>query len=201
MTQVLDALAAVTALLRSALLGVGIVLGAVALADWAARTRRISPFNGFARFLRGSVDPRLAGIERQVVRAGGHPSATPMWALVAYVVVAALLLAALDIIAGLVRQAIFASSLGGVGFLFLVVRWTFAFLQFALLIRVISSWFPRMAASRWVRWSYGATEWMLRPLRGVIPSFGMVDITPIVAYFGLQVIEWLVTRVLFSGLA
>ncbi|MEO8624043.1 MAG: YggT family protein [bacterium] len=201
MIQVLDALAAVTALLRSALLGVGIVFGAVAVADWAARTRRISPFNGLARFLRGRVDPRLGGIERQVVRAGGHPSATPIWALVAYVVAGALLLAALDIVAGLVRQAISATALGGLGFLFLVVRWTFAFLQFALLIRVISSWFPRAGASRWLRWSYGATEWMLRPLRGLIPSLGMVDITPIVAYFGLQVVEWLVTRVLFSGLS
>jgi YggT family protein len=201
MIQVLAALAAVSALLRSVLLGVGLVFGAIALADWAARTRRISPFNGFSRFLRGSVDPRLSGIERQVVRAGGHPATTPVWALVAYVVLGALLLAALDIIAGLVRQAVYATSLGGMGFLFLIVRWTFAFLQFALLIRVISSWFPRAAGSPWMRWSYGTTEWMLRPLRGVIPSLGMVDITPIIAYFGLQVIEWLVTRVLFSGLS
>jgi YggT family protein len=201
MTQVLVALATLSAILRSVLLGVGIVFAAVATADWAARTRRVSPFSGVARFLRGSVDPRLAGIERQVLRAGGHPSTTPMWALVAYVVAAALLLAVLDMLVGLVREVLSATSLGGRGIVFLVVRWTFAFLQFALLVRVLSSWFPRAAGSPWLRWSHGATEWMLRPLGRVVPPLGMVDITPIVAYFGLRLLEWLVGLVLFPGLS
>jgi YggT family protein len=201
MNQALVALAALTAVLRSVLFGLGLVFAAVAIADWAARTRRINPFGGAARFLRGNIDPQLAGIERQVLRAGGHPSATPWWALVAYAVVAALLLAALDMIEGLVREMVFATAMGGRGFLVLVVRWTFAFLRCALLVRVVASWFPRAAGSPWLRWSFGATEWMLRPLRRVIPSFGMVDITPIVAYFALQLIEGLVSRVLFSGMA
>jgi YggT family protein len=200
MTQALVALAALTAVLRSVLLGLGLVFAAVATADWAARSRRINPFSGAARFLRGTVDPRLAGIERQVLRAGGHPSATPWWALVAYVVVAALLLAALDMLVGLVREMVFATAMGGTGFLFLIVRWSFAFLRLALLVRVVASWFPRAAETPWLRWSFGVTEWMLRPLRRVIPSFGMVDITPIVAYFALQLIEGLVRRVLFSGM-
>ena len=201
MTQALAALAALTAVLRSVLLGVGLVFAAVALTDWAARTRRINPFNGAARFLRSNVDPKLAGIERQVVHAGGHPSATPWWALVAYVVIAALLLAALDLIAGLIREMLFAAAMGGTGFLFLLVRWTFAALRFALLVRVLASWFPRAAGTPWLRWAFGATEWMLRPLRRVIPSFGMVDITPIVAYFALMLIEGVVSRVLSAGLS
>lgn len=201
MIQALVVVAALTAVLRSVLLGVGIVLAAVALADWSARTRRINPFGGAARFLRGTVDPRLAGIERQVLRVGGHQSATPWWALVAYVVGAAMLLAALDMIVGLMREVMFATAMGGRGFLFLLVRWTFSVLQFALLVRVLGSWFPRAAGTLWLRWSFGATEWMLRPLRRVIPAFGMVDITPIVAYFALQLIEGLVSRVLFSGMS
>ena len=201
MTQVLVALAALTAALRSVLLGVGILLAAIATVDWAARTRRINPFSGPARFLRGTIDPRLAGIERQVLRAGGHPSATPWWAVVAYVVVAALLLAALDMLVGVIREVAFASALGGTGILYLIVRWTFAFLRIALLVRVLASWFPRAAETTWVRWSFAATEWMLRPLRRVIPSFGMVDITPIAAYFILQLVEGLVSRVLFSGMS
>ena len=201
MTQVLVALAALTAALRSVLLGVGILLAAIATVDWAARTRRINPFSGPARFLRGTIDPRLAGIERQVLRAGGHPSATPWWAVVAYVVVAALLLAALDMLVGVIREVAFASALGGTGILYLIVRWTFAFLRIALLVRVLASWFPRATETTWVRWSFGATEWMLRPLRRVIPSFGMVDITPIAAYFILQLVEGLVSRVLFSGMS
>jgi YggT family protein len=51
----------------------------------------------------------------------------------------------------------------------------------------------RMQYSRWVRWSYPLTEWMLAPLRRVIPTIAMVDITPLVAWFGLGLLESLVT--------
>ena len=200
MNDVIFVIAAVTAVFRSVVLVGGVALAIIATADWAVRTRRINPFNGVARFMRARVDPRLAGVERQVIRVGGHPSATPWWALVVYVVVAALLLAALDMIVGMLREALLASTMGATGVLLLGLRWTFAFLRVALLIRVFGSWFPRVAASRWLRWSYGATEWMLRPLRRVIPTLGMVDITPIVAYFALQLVEGLLTRLLFPGM-
>ncbi len=182
------------------LLAGGVALAALATVDWAARTRRISPFGAPARFLRTHVNPRLGGVERQVVRAGGHPSSAPLWALVAYVVAAALLLAALDMLGGLVREVLFASETGGIGFVALAIRWAFAFLRLALLIRVLGSWLPQLASSKWLRWSFGATEWMLRPLRRVIPSFGMIDITPILAYFLLQLVEGLVGRVFLSGI-
>ena len=196
----LDALAVLSQLLRNVLLAGAAALAVVALLDWGVRTRRVSPFGGVARFMRARVDPRLAGLERQVVRAGGHPASTPWWALVAYVVLGALLLAAVDFVASLVREASFASSLGAAGVLLLVVGWTFGFLRFALLVRVIASWFPRLAAQWWVSWSYGATEWMLRPLRRVIPSVGVMDITPLVAYFALWLAEGIVTAVFRSFL-
>jgi YggT family protein len=200
MNDVLAAVPTVVLTLRSVMLAVGVVLAAIAAADWAVRTRRISPFSGIARFLRARVDPRLAGIERQVVRAGGHPASTPWWALVVYVVLAMLLVAAIGIAASLVRDALVATSAGTAGVLMLIVDWTFEFLRVALLVRVIASWFPALAYRRWISWSFGATEWMLRPLRRVIPSMGVIDITPIVAYFALQIVQWLTERLLFAGL-
>ena len=200
MPTLLGAVAMLTAFLRGAFLVGGVVLGAVAAADWAVRTRRLNPFGGVAPFLRARVDPQLAGIERRVLRAGGRPTATPLWALMAYVIAAMLVLAALEMLASLLRQAAFATSLGGGGLLLLAVRWTFGFLTFALLVRVIASWVPALGASRWVRWSFGATEWMLRPLRGLIPSLGVIDITPIVAYFALQLLQYLVETILLAAL-
>jgi YggT family protein len=199
MLQALSALATLTALLRSVFLVGGVALAVVAAADWAVRTRRLNPFGGVARFVRARIDPRIAGVERQVLRAGGRTTTTPWWALVLYAVVALLILAALDMIGALVRQAALATSLGGLGLLLLAVRWSFGFLQFALLVRVLSSWLPRLGASRWIRWSYGATEWMLRPLRNLIPSFGVIDVTPIVAYFALQLVQYLVESILFGA--
>jgi YggT family protein len=200
MNEALVVLAVVSGTLRPMLLFGGIAFAGVAMVDWAVRTRRINPFSGVARFMRGRVEPRLVGVERQVMRVGGHPASTPWWALVAYVVFAALLLAAIDMLSSLVREAAVASSMGSAGLTLLVVRWTFGFLLFALLVRVLTSWFPSLASRRWVAWSYGATEWMLRPLRRVVPSIGVMDITPIVAYFALQVAQWLVEKVLLAGL-
>jgi len=199
MFQALTALSSLTALLRSAFFVGGVALAIVAAADWAVRTRRLNPFGGVARFLRARVDPRLVGVERQVLRAGGRTSTTPWWALLLYAVAALLVLAALNMIHAIVEDAAVAAARGGMGVLQLAVHWTFGFLVFALLVRVLSSWLPRAASSPWIRWSYGATEWMLRPLRNLIPSIGVIDITPIVAYFALQLVQWLVESILLSG--
>src|SRR5829696_4211209 len=96
---VLTAVATLTAFLRTVFLAGGVALAAVAVADWAVRTRRLNPFGGVARFLRARVDPQLAGVERRVLQAGGRPTATPLWALMIYVVAAMLVLAALEMIA------------------------------------------------------------------------------------------------------
>lgn len=203
MLQALTALATLTSILRSVFLVGGAVLAVVAAADWAVRTRRLNPFGGVARFVRARVDPRLVGVERQVLRAGGRPTTTPWWALVVYAVIVLLVLAALNMIEALVRDVAIATASGGMGVLLLAVRWTFGFLEFALLVRVLSSWLPRLGASRWIRWSYGATEWMLRPLRNLIhdriPAFGVIDITPILAYFALQLVQWLIESIFFGA--
>jgi YggT family protein len=199
MNETITGLAMLTQFLRTALLAGGVALAGVAVVDWAVRTRRINPFNGVARFMRARVEPRLAGIERQVTRVGGHPSSTPWWALVVYVVCAALLLGAVDMIVSLVLEVEAASSLGAFGVLVLAVRWTFGILRLALLVRVVASWVPSLRSRRWIAWSYGATEWMLRPLRRVIPTFGVMDVTPLVAYFALQLAQRLVETILLAG--
>ncbi|MDB4879435.1 MAG: hypothetical protein JWL60_881 [Gemmatimonadetes bacterium] len=186
--------------LRTVLFSLGIVLAGVAALDWAVRTRRLNPFGGVARFMRARVDPRLGGVERLVARTGGHQSNVPWWALVAYFVLCLLLLAFLDLLRGMVADAAVALSTGAAGLLWLIVDWAFGFLIVALMVRVLSSWLPALAHSRWTAWSFRATEWMLGPLRRVIPAFGPVDITPIVAYFGLTIVRRLVETVLMPGI-
>jgi YggT family protein len=78
---------------------------------------------------------------------------------------------------------------GGRGLLALALSLIFLILRIALLVRVISSWIRGLANSKWVRWSHVLTEPLLRPLRKVIPSLGMIDITPILAYFALSLLE------------
>lgn len=191
-------LAVLSQALRSALFAGGFIVVALAAIDWAVRTRRINPFNGIARFMRARVEPRCAGIERLVLRAGGHPSAVPWWAAFAYVVLALLLLSLFDLLLESAQDVSIAMAGGALGILALIIHWIFGFFILALFVRVLASWVPQLASSRWVSWSYGATEWMLRPLRAVLPALGPVDISPIVAYFGLRVVRYLVEAVLLG---
>lgn len=171
---------------------VAAVLAIVALVDWLVRTRRISPFNPVARFFRSAVDPLIAPVERRVVRAGGMPHAAPWWALVFVVVGGIVLLYALRFIHAQLVFATVASQAGAGGILRLLVRWTFAILQIALVIRVVSSWLRISPYSKWIRWTFQLTEPILRPLRSVIPPLGMIDVTPIIAYFALSLLQALV---------
>ena len=192
----LSATDAVIQVLRTALLSIAVVFGAICVLDWAVRTRKISPFNVVARFCRSTIDPFIAPIERRVVRAGGNPSSAPLWALAAVVVGGILLLSFLDLIRIEVIRSMVASQEGSAGIFHLLVTWTFSLLKIALVVRVISSWLPISPHSVWVRWSYLLSEPILAPLRRVVPLLGGLDITPIIAYFLLNIIESLLFRLM-----
>jgi YggT family protein len=196
MNEVTGGLRVVSDLLRYALFGVAVVAGVVAVVDWAVRTRRINPFGATARFFRRTVDPLMVPIERRIVRGGGRPSTAPLWALGVVVVGGLLLIAFFDFATGQIALAAAAFSLGPRAVLMLLVRWTFALLRIALIVRVVSSWIRVSPYSPWVRWSYPLTEWMLAPLRRVIPALGGIDVTPIVAYLLLGLLEAVVLRAL-----
>ncbi|MDP9280141.1 MAG: YggT family protein [Gemmatimonadota bacterium] len=182
--------------LRTVLLSIALVFGAICVLDWAVRIRKISPFNAIARFCRSTVDPLIVPIERRVVRAGGTPAAAPLWALAAVVVGGILLLTFLDFIRLEVATSIIASQNGAAGIFHLLVSWTFTILKVALLVRVISSWLPISPYSVWVRWSYLLSEPILAPMRRIVPNLGGLDITPILAYFLLNLTESVLFRLM-----
>jgi YggT family protein len=179
---------------RYVLLGAAGLVGLVCAGDWLVRTRRLSPFGAPARFFRSTVDPAIAPIERAVVRAGGVPNAAPWWALVGVVVAGILLLTGLDALRGAIIGVFSAIAGGPHAILALVVSWIFGILQLALIVRVLSSWVRISPYSKWVRWSFTLTEWLVGPLRRRLPPLGMFDISPIVAYAILWVLQLIVMR-------
>lgn len=182
--------------LRLVFLGGAGVLGTVCVLDWMARTRRISPFSGIARFMRKSVDPLIAPIERRVVRAGGLPASAPLWALGVAVLGGIIVLSLLSFTRTQVLAAGAFTRAGPRGVISLLVSWAFQILRIALLVRVISSWVRVSPYSPWIRWSYTLTEPFLRPLRRVVPTIGLIDVTPIIAYFALGLLEGVVVRLI-----
>ncbi|HKO14928.1 MAG TPA: YggT family protein [Gemmatimonadaceae bacterium] len=194
MAVVLGSYAYAIGVLRVALFVAAVAAGVIALVDWAVRTRRISPFSGVARFFRRTVDPLMLPVERTVIRAGGRPAAAPWWTLVAIVLGGLVLLFLLDFVGGLLQQLAAASARPAM-FPLLLLSWVFKLLELALIVRVLASWLPISPFSRWIRWSFVLTDWIIRPLQRVIPPLGMIDITPIVAYL---LLAWVLEPVVLS---
>ena len=187
MVSVIDA---VLGVLRVVVFVVGALALVIFTIDWLVRTRRLSPFGAVARFFRRVVDPLIVPVERRVVRAGGLPASAPWWALVAVVLGGLVLLALLEFLRGQLAFAIAAGNAGARGLLDVIITWTFGILQIALIVRVISSWVRISEYSRWVRWTIPLTEWLLRPIRNLIPPLGgMIDLSPLVAFLLLAIVR------------
>jgi YggT family protein len=193
MVSILNALDLLLALLRPAVFAAGALTAIAAVASHSARTRRLSPFSAGARFVREKIDPWLiTPVEHRVLRAGGNPQSAPWWALAAVVIGGLLLLSGVAFIRDQLAMLLYATQRGSL--LYVLIKWTFGILQIALFARVISSWVGGSPYSKWWKWSYVITEPILAPLRRVVPTIGMFDITVIVAYFGLQILESVVLR-------
>jgi YggT family protein len=191
-TGVLSAFALLRDVLRVVLLWSALIMAAIAVLDWLVRTRRVNPFGSLGRFTRQYVDPLLAPVERRVVRSGGLPASAPWWALGAVFIGGILLLGAVDFLYGIVVSLYRGVTTGPSGLFVLVVSWGFGLLQIAILVRVIASWLPVSPFSPWLRWSFTLSEPLLRPLRRVIPLIGSIDITPIVAFFLISIVQSIV---------
>jgi len=192
----LGALDMALGIVRLVILALAVLLALFCVLDWLVRTRRLNLFGATARFTRTKIDPLIAPIERRVVSAGGNPASAPLWALAAVVIGGILIISLFDFIRAQLFGLAFAVQSGPRGIFRLIVLWAFEFVRIALLVRVVSSWLPISPYSKWIHWSYVVSEPILRPLRQVIPSIGMIDITPIIAYFLIGFIQGAVLRLI-----
>lgn len=182
----------VRGVVRLVVFAAGVVVLAFAGLSAAVRTRRLNPFGPAGRFVRTTVNPVFAPMERRLVRAGGQPAHAPWWTLALVVVGGLALLSLLGFVVQQVALAAFATSAGPRGVARVGLSWAFGLLQIALLVRVLGTWVNQGRWSPWTRWSYGLTDWFMGPLQRVVPTVGAFDISPIVAYFGLSIVERIV---------
>jgi YggT family protein len=157
-----------------------------ALGSWAVRTRRIAPHSGTGRAIRRLTDPVLHPMERMLIRRGSNPQNAGWW-LVGAALVGGIVLISLArwlVLQGLRFGA--AGSYGPRAVIALVIYYAGQLVIIALIVRVIGSWFGIGRFNRWMRPAYFLTDWIVQPLRKVIPPIGMIDITPIVAWALIQ---------------
>jgi YggT family protein len=169
---------------------------AVALTHLAVRSHRLNPFGAWPRLVRRASDPVLLPLERRVIRAGGSPQDAPLW-LVGIVIAGGLLLLTLvHWLAGMtVTLSILAES-GPRAWARFLVSGVFTLLMIALFVRVISSWFGISPYRPWMRPVMALTDWIINPIRRILPPLGMLDLSPLVAWLVLSLVRSFVLSLL-----
>jgi YggT family protein len=179
---------------RALAIGLVVVAGAVAATHWAVRRRAIAPFSGWSRTVRNLSDPLLRPIERRLARTGGNPQDGTYWLLGLAVVAGLLLISGVRWLLGLIQTLVGLSAAGPRAWASVVIGWIFSILVAAIFIRVIASWFGVSQSSRWMRPVMWLTEWLIGPIRRLLPRTGFIDWSPLVAYLVLLLLRGLILR-------
>ncbi len=174
-------------ILRYSVFGVFVVASAAALGSWAVRTRRISPFSKPAQLIRRTTDPILKPVESWIFRKGGNPQNAEWWLLGGALVGGIVVLSAANYLAARAFEVGGATRQGPFASVRLLVFYAGQLVSMAIFARVIGTWFGVGRYNKWMRPAYVLTDWIIEPLRKVIPPIGMIDITPIVAFFLIRI--------------
>lgn len=168
----------------------------VAGTHWAVRRGSLTAFGGWARWVRSWSDRFLRPIEERVVRAGGNPQDAIFWLVGAAVVGGLALIAVSGWLAGMLFDLASANRYGRHGLLILIIQYAVSLVMLALIIRVVASWISISRYSKPMRLVYGMTDWVVEPIRRVLPTFGPFDFSPFLAYLLLQFGKDFVIRLL-----
>jgi YggT family protein len=168
----------------------------VALTHFLVRNGTLQPFGALPRFVRRTSDPVLKPIEHRLLRAGGNPQHSSLWLLALVALGGLALLGLFRWLVGFVLTVAYAGQAGWGAVLRQLVWWGFGLVMVALFIQVLSSWFGVSPYARWMRPVRFLSDWILLPIRRVMPPLGPLDLSPIVAYFALLVLRWAVLSIL-----
>lgn len=184
------------AVFRYTVFGLVALSALLALCSWLVRTRRVSPFGALGKTLRAISDPVMRPVERRLVRMGGNPAHAGGWLIVVAAVLGIIVISLVGWLMSTFQVAQIAARGGPRDTVALMVGLLYNILVFALLARVIASWFGQFRYSKWIRPAYMLTDWIVEPIRRIVPPMGAMDMSPLVAWFAL----WIAKQVLLSML-
>ena len=170
----------------------------VALASWLVRTRRVSPFGPLSRALRTVTDPLLRPVETRLVRAGGNPARAGWWLVVGVAVVGVVLVSLGSWLVDTAYHVRAELSRGPRGMLTLLIDGAYAIVVVALAVRVLAGWFGYFRYTKWLRPAYALTDWLVEPIRRLLPPTGALDWSPLVAWLVLLVLHQLLPTIVGS---
>jgi YggT family protein len=133
-------------------------------------------------------------MERRLVRMGGNPTHAGGWLIIVTAVAGIIFVSLAGWLYTTYETAHAAATGGPAQTARLIIELVYRILFFALIVRVIAAWFGMFRYSRWIRPAYILTDWLVEPLRRVVPPVSGWDVSPIVAVLLLMVLRSLLFR-------
>ncbi|MDT7779725.1 MAG: YggT family protein [Acidobacteriota bacterium] len=149
----------------------------------------LNPFSGPVIMLRRWTDPLVNPVRRPLVQVGFSPNIAPLVVILIAIVLgyfaSQFIGTVLFTVRGLIMSATSRAPISFVGFIIFGILAMYSLLIFA---RIIISW-GASPHNRLLHFLVRATEPILGPFRRLIPPLGMIDISPIVVLFLLDLLQ------------
>jgi YggT family protein len=177
---------------------VGII--ALVLLRLIANYANPNPFGWTAITIRRLTDPLIGPVRRALLGFHVDPKYAPLVTILITIVLGWLSLQLLSSIANTLAGIV--SAVGQravVAIIGYVLLGLLSFYSLLIFMRVIFSWVTVSYSNRFMRFLVNATEPLLGPLRRSLPLLGGFDISPIIAYFVVWMLQGAVVKTLLRG--
>jgi YggT family protein len=143
----------------------------------------MNPFSRTALTVRRLTDPLLMPVRRSMASFGVDPKAAPLITVLLAILVGWFAIQLTDSILGTIAGVLMSAQqrrfIALVGYILYGALDIYSILIF---IRIIFSWGAVNSRNRVMRFLVNVTDPLLVPLRRMLPPFGMLDLSPIVAF-------------------
>lgn len=176
-----------------------VIIGLIVL-RLIANKADLNPFGWSSINIRRLTDPIISPVRRTLARMAADPKYAPLAAILAAVLLgwfALQLVSALaNTVAGIMVSLRGFAIVATMGYLLYGLLSLFSLMIF---VRIILSWVTMSYKNRFIRFLVTATEPLLGPLRRHVPPVGAFDISPIVAFVIIWLLQAAVAGTLLRG--
>jgi YggT family protein len=160
----------------------------------------LNPFGWISLTLRRLTDPLVNPMKRVMINIGADPKYTPIVVILIVILVGYFALSISTDVLGIILTLILAVQSGSLtGLIGGILYALLSLYSLLILLRILFSWVTVSYSNRFMRFLVNVTDPLLVPLRRMIPPVGMFDISPIVAFFIIMLLQAAVKAVFLSG--
>ena len=160
----------------------------------------LNPFAWTSLTIRRLSDPFIGPVRRALVGFGVDPKYSPLVVILLVILLGYFVLQLASeiavMLAGLIASLQKGALVSALGYILYGLISIYILLIF---MRIIFSWGMVNYTNRIMRFMVNTTEPLLGPLRRIIPPLGMMDISPIVAFFILWLFQQAIAGTLLRG--